>query len=343
MTNTPKDNTPDNSQSGKLSKQSIEQMKSNFLYGAGSKSSVGYGQPPKDSQFKKGQSGNPKGRPKKQNEQKATALLPMVSAILDEANKSISVREGDVVTEMNVYQAVFKSLSAQALKGSVYAQKKFIEAVTKSQQLQAEEIAEQTEAWHKYIKYWHQQMNAPRDDDEEAPELFPHPDDIVFEHGKAPRFTGPMYKEAADDMDRTCRLRDTLLMQSALENRLNKVTDDIDGQHVLTTAMFAAITINDNLPDRFKLGFGHLMVQMGAFNILTKRQLLKDVRAEWKSLGVTVKRGFMFIPLDEFTAKMNFMIDATKAMMSDQLDAKAISQGRYDEAAWDFVDRHEAV
>ena len=44
MTDTPKDNTPNNSQSGKLNKQSIEQMKSNFLYGAGSKSGVGYGQ-----------------------------------------------------------------------------------------------------------------------------------------------------------------------------------------------------------------------------------------------------------------------------------------------------------
>ena len=297
MTDTPKDNKScddgkpcddrksDNNQPGKLSKQSIEQMKSNFLYGAGSKSGVGYGQPPKDSQFKKGQSGNPKGRPKKQNEQKETVLLPMVNTILDEANKSITVREGDDFAEMTVVQALVKAHIAKALKGSAYAQKHLIEVISRSQQLQADEIVEQTEDWHKYIKYWHQQMNAPRDDDEEAPELFPHPDDIVFEHGKAPRFTGPMYKEAADDMDRTCRLRDTLLMQSALENRLNKVTDDIDGQHVLTTAMFAAITINDNLPDRFKLGFGHLMVQMGAFNILTKRQLLKEAVSEENNLS----------------------------------------------------------
>ena len=78
-------------------------------------------------------------------------------------------------------------------------------------------------------------------------------------------------------------------------------------------------------------------------NSLTKRQLLKDVRAEWKSFGVTVKRGFVLMPLDEFVAKINFIMDAIKAMMIGQLDAEAISRGQYDEAVWDFVDRHEAA
>ena len=333
MTDTPKDNTPDNSQAGKLT----ENMKKNLIHG------VGYKRPPEESQFKKGQSGNPGGRPKKKDKEKSSDLLPIVKAILSEADKPIAVREGDDVAEMSIYQAVFKAMSAQALKGSVYAQKQFIEVVSKCQKLQAEEITEQTEFWFDYIKYWHREMNAPRADNEQPPQLFPHPDDIVFERGKAPRFTGPMSKEAADDMDRTCRLRDALLMQSALENRLNNVVDHTDGQHVLTTPMFAATVINDNLPDRFKLDDVDLFLQLSSFNRLTKRQLLKEVRAEWKSLGVTVRRGFVFIPLDEFVVKMNFMLDALNAMMSGQLDAKAISRGQYDEGVWDFIDRHKAA
>ena len=337
MTDTQKDNTSDNSQAGKLSKQSTENMKKDIIHG------VGYKRPPEESQFKKGQSGNPNGRPKKKDKETPSDLLPIVKAILSEADKPIAVREGDEVAEMSIYQAVFKAMSAQALKGSVYAQKQVIEIVTKSQKLQAEDIAEKNACWRNYIEDWHHEMNAPRADGEEPAEQFPHPDDIVFEPGKAPRFTGPMYKEAADELNRTCRLRDILLMQSALENRLNNVADDTDGQHMLTTPMFAAVTINDNVPDRLKLKDVDLFLQLGSFNRLTKRQLLKEVRAEWKSLGVTVRRGFVFIPLDEFVVKMNFMIDAIKAMMSDLLDAKAISRGQYDEAVWDFIDRHKAA
>ena len=37
--------------------------------------SGGYGKPPKNGQFKKGQSGNPKGRPKKPSEPVSTAYL----------------------------------------------------------------------------------------------------------------------------------------------------------------------------------------------------------------------------------------------------------------------------
>ena len=48
---------------------------------------VGYGKPPKDSQFKEGQSGNPKGR-KKNSRNLKTDLTKILQ-------KRISVREGD--------------------------------------------------------------------------------------------------------------------------------------------------------------------------------------------------------------------------------------------------------
>ena len=68
---------------------------------------TGYGQPPKKSRFRKGQSGNPKGRPKKT---KHTAID--VAAILDEP---ITVRKAGVACKMSPVEISIRQLVKRAL------------------------------------------------------------------------------------------------------------------------------------------------------------------------------------------------------------------------------------
>lgn len=74
---------------------------------------VGYGKPPKDSQFKKGESGNPKGRAKYTRNLK-TDLTKILG-------KKISVREGDRRFKVSGQEGVLMSLMAKCLKGDTKA------------------------------------------------------------------------------------------------------------------------------------------------------------------------------------------------------------------------------
>lgn len=74
---------------------------------------VGYGRPPRAHQFKPGQSGNPKGRPKgRKNE--ATMLDELLF-------KRIPVRQGGRDLRMTVIEAMFRRLAEDALKGNIKA------------------------------------------------------------------------------------------------------------------------------------------------------------------------------------------------------------------------------
>jgi hypothetical protein len=70
---------------------------------------VGYGSPPEHSKFKKGQSGNPWGRPKGRKN--------FWSELLEELQKEVEVREGGRTRRVPMQTVVVKRLVADAAKG----------------------------------------------------------------------------------------------------------------------------------------------------------------------------------------------------------------------------------
>jgi hypothetical protein len=74
---------------------------------------VGYGKPPKARQFKRGKSGNPKGRPK--------GSLNLATDLTAELGEQITVREDGRQRKVSKQRALIKSLMAKALQGDVRA------------------------------------------------------------------------------------------------------------------------------------------------------------------------------------------------------------------------------
>src|SRR5919109_55750 len=70
---------------------------------------VGYGRPPKHSQFKPGRSGNPKGRPRKSKN--VETLITM------ELEQKVTIKEGGRELRVTKREAIVKQLVNSALKG----------------------------------------------------------------------------------------------------------------------------------------------------------------------------------------------------------------------------------
>jgi hypothetical protein len=74
---------------------------------------VGYGKPPKATQFKPGRSGNPRGRPK--------GSRNLATDLAAELGEQITVREDGHPRRITKQRALIKSLMAKALQGDVRA------------------------------------------------------------------------------------------------------------------------------------------------------------------------------------------------------------------------------
>ena len=159
---------------------------------------VGYGKPPKKHRFRKGRSGNPRGRAK--GVKSGEVELPEGSLrdiVLKEARRTITVRDGDRFLTLPMAKAIIRTLAIDAAKGKAHARRLFIEMLSTIERKDKELRDELLKAVIDYKSDWECELERrERLGITDAPPPLPHPDDIEIDlRNGTVRFVGPLTKE----------------------------------------------------------------------------------------------------------------------------------------------------
>lgn len=233
---------------------------------------LGYRRPPSWARYRKGESGNPKGRPRKGEKQKPPAPPATPESEFDAmieriANREMAATERGVERTIAVKEAVMTRVMADAMKGNPQSQRLAIQAIQGAEERNArraamaaaeaeqarKEQAEEDERTYRYIcelrriqtQAWER---APAMGSEEPDNPWPHPEDLFIDEDKRTwRVRGPLYARSVPDWEEAREERDYHLAEMVLSIRLR--------QHKLIGRIYLVnmLRLDIKLPKRWQI------------------------------------------------------------------------------------------
>ena len=256
--------------------------------GKKSEYSVGYGKPPKNTRFRKGESGNPKGRPRKPGKQPSptTTGNSIDDIFRRELDRTYRITDNDGPREIAASEAIIRSQIRSAIKGNSLAQR---DTIRVAQELEAREAyrarqekEREREIFDGVVRWKQRRVQAWRvaeQNDEEPDNPWPHPEDILIDYedqkwgvrGPSRMSDVPHYKYIA-------ALRDLYLLQSELAARAR--TKSGRGWVEFHTTMWIAFDVR--LPLRWQISGSddRLLLSIAMTDIRRLRRSIQECERE---------------------------------------------------------------
>jgi Family of unknown function (DUF5681) len=191
-----------------------------------------YRNPPIEHRFRKGVSGNSKGRPRKNRALVSTKVdgRPGIgfedrikSLAIEEAYRLITIREGDRTERIPVVQAILRKVAIAAANGNIRAQQNYLNLLIGAEADRRVANVEMLKTAVDYKEHWHHVLAERARKGTTGPEPVPHPDEVIidYETGNI-RIDGPVMEDQKQARD---QLR---AMWPKLERELMGINEQIE-------------------------------------------------------------------------------------------------------------------
>lgn len=242
--------------------------------------SIGFGKPPEQHRFKKGQTGNPKGRSKKGKEPPVRFGDGVVdNDLVQEAFRQLQLHENGRPVRLRISQAIVRSLLLDGLKGNRLAKRYAFELLRREEREALERSAKFYKSYVEIKAKGEALIQRCRTEGRAPPRFYPHPDDILLDEANLEvHLLGPRSEDQAIPYIRAALMRDWFLARSMLDKKCGTPKsfewDELRGDSA--PGVFAGV-IETGLPPSFQRSEGETRSFVLNLTSLTKRQLLNQM------------------------------------------------------------------
>jgi hypothetical protein len=210
-----------------------------------------------------------------------------MESVLRVALREVTAREGENLTKISAFDAVIQTMAAAAMKGSVAAQKIFVELVDRARKERATEICDDHEFWRNYAANYGEHVAVLQKTGKLVLDYWPHPDDIVFEDGEHVRFIGGGPTIAVQNRKTIIRFRDVLMLQAEMDRRCF-LRDNPGRASPIFVSDYLMVHANSCLPVRKQLDDCRLLTRIMRIKTLRKAELQRRLKDNWAEFGLTL-------------------------------------------------------
>lgn len=233
-------------------------------------------------------------------------LTPFQKSLLEQTSRKVTVRIDGETLDLEMGELIARKLLQVAASGSPHALGQVSRNVNEAQRIEQARIQQDFEKGEQIKAHYTRKLEAAVRAGAGAIWVVPHPDDILVDRkfGWRLRVGAPFEAGELKPIRQKIAIRDALLLQSILDERLAKVAHaDNDERPAVeqagSTSYILALMMNDALFERFRLSDKEILFQVLRLERRTKRELLKAAFQAWQVTGSPKRRGWTIPPWSE--------------------------------------------
>lgn len=279
----------------------------------GSEYDIGYGKPPAATRFAKGQSGNPRGRPRKPKPPPPRFSDGLSERFLrDEAYRDVTLRENGKPIKLPTTQAVIRSLGMEAIKGKRLSQKLYLEMVAKAEE---EHLHAKLARYVRLEIHKHDGERILADCERRGlpypVDRLPHPDDVVLKPATHEVVVnGPETPEDVHFYEHTAELRNFCLLRASHDDKFWKGRPAKDPAESFNGFLIFAQLLDDFLPRRYRWQDDAEFTLLFEYRRLNRRERERRLTDELARLQKTEPATLYLTP--EIRSQLDKLLDQVK-------------------------------